>query len=340
MDARSEPEWSEEIDQADWIAHRLTGFAKIVTSIVPAGFEAYARVLHPVEVPHRGNGKLVRWGQVATWSGIPLHSGTQFHSIALPPTPPEGEPPWRGQGPREGSLYAADADRVAVLLREETTTPEQCWFCVWDGYGWANRIRFTSNGKPGERLPDPIPASVRDGRRVRLPHRGYFLYRGPVEAATALLHIADSEQTPNLWWPQDHAWCVAIELDLPWTYVGGSVQMIGRVLGDDRIEATAAAPDDPPNRIENWLRHLVEVAVDELIEHRRATIRTSRGTLEAFLELPGRFRTGELRTRTFGINGESGGSGTTPLRTSDDQQLQSTISFQLTRAVIQLAACA
>jgi len=36
--------WSSAIDQARWIAERLGSFAEGVTSVVPAGFDAYARI--------------------------------------------------------------------------------------------------------------------------------------------------------------------------------------------------------------------------------------------------------------------------------------------------------
>lgn len=35
-------------EPAQWVVIGLQGFAEKVTSVVPAGFEAYARVFHPV----------------------------------------------------------------------------------------------------------------------------------------------------------------------------------------------------------------------------------------------------------------------------------------------------
>ena len=55
----------------------------MVSSVVPAGFEAYARVLHPAEEPLHGGDRVVRWAEVAAWSGLPLRPGSQFHSIDL-----------------------------------------------------------------------------------------------------------------------------------------------------------------------------------------------------------------------------------------------------------------
>ena len=81
-----EPRWSIDVRQADWIAGRLTPWEGewAITIFVPAGFEAYARVLHPVDTPENGR-RLVRWADVAAWSGMPLRKDAQFHTIALPP---------------------------------------------------------------------------------------------------------------------------------------------------------------------------------------------------------------------------------------------------------------
>jgi hypothetical protein len=87
------------VHRADWIAARLAPWEDeyTITIVVPAGFEAYARVLHPVETPENGN-RLVRWADVAAWSAMPLRKDVQFHSIALPPTAPSGPPRTAAKG--------------------------------------------------------------------------------------------------------------------------------------------------------------------------------------------------------------------------------------------------
>ena len=51
--------------------------------------------------------------------------------------------------------------------------------------------------------------------------RNYLLFEGPIDAAGELggwvdpgRHTRSRAQLPNLWWPDDHAWCVASEIDL------------------------------------------------------------------------------------------------------------------------------
>jgi hypothetical protein len=71
------PRWSDDVGQAGWIAERLTPWEDEypVTIVVPAGFEAYARVLHPAATPDNGD-RLVRWAEVAaaSWRAARLRS--------------------------------------------------------------------------------------------------------------------------------------------------------------------------------------------------------------------------------------------------------------------------
>jgi hypothetical protein len=335
--------WSSDTHQADWIAPRLTPWDEHkITMVVPGGFEAYARVLHPAETPDHGD-RLVRWAEVAAWSGMPLRGDAQFHSVALPPTDPGGPPPYHSQGPDQGSLYAPDAEALAAILRDWTATPEDCWFCVWDGYGWgtASFSVLTATGQPptviDEERPDPVPGPVREGPRVHLPYRDYFLYQGPAETVAELASLDGTwGQCPNLWWPGDHAWCVASEIDLQWTYVGGSRGLIDAVLADDRIEALPAAPDDPVSRVEDWVTGWADQLVDELMARGAASVSTPCGSVDAWLRRPHGIRKGELRIEVAGRSGSSGSSVRPGLR-GNDEDLRREAHGCLTFAVLDLA---
>ncbi len=331
------------MDQADWIASRLTPWedGNAITIVVPAGFEAYARVLHPVETPEHGD-RLVRWADVAAWSGMPLRNDAQFHSIALPPTDPGGPPPYDSQGPLEGVLYLPDAEVLAAIGRDWTTTPEDCWFCVWDGYGWDSTgtvAVLTATGQPPEIIeeprPDPVPGPVREGPRVHLPYRDYFLFTGPVEAAVTLASLdGTGGQCPNIWWPADRAWCVASEIDLEWTYVGGPRGMIDAILADDRIEALPAAPNDPIGHVEDWVIAWADQLADGVMARGEASLRTPRGSVDAWLRRPHRLRPGELRIEVAGRSGH--GESSRPGLRGPDEVLRREVHDYLTIAVLDL----
>ncbi|MEV4538466.1 hypothetical protein AB0J82_32280 [Asanoa sp. NPDC049518] len=111
--------------------------------------------------------------------------------------------------PRQGSLPAAQADRLVRVLRRFTSTTD-CYFAVWDGFA---------------RSAVPPTATV------AMPERTMPLLRGPlVEAATVSMAVAPGDQSPSLWWPADRAWCVATDVDLTTTYVGGSQACVDAVV--------------------------------------------------------------------------------------------------------------
>jgi hypothetical protein len=340
---RNGPLWSTDVGQAHWIAGRLTPWEiYTATMVVPTGFAAYARVLHPIEAPE-GADRPVRWAEVAAWSGMPLRGDTQFHSVALPPTAP-GEPPPFSGSPREGGLYLPDAEVLAAIARDWTATPEDCWFCVWDGFGWdtaSELTAVTAAGEPHEiiqkRSRDPVPHAVRAGPRARLPNRNYLFYSGPAEAVVAPANLAGTRgQCANLWWPADRAWCVASEIDLMWTYVGGPRGLIDAVLADRRVEALPAAPDDPVSRVEDWVAGWAAELADGLLARGEAALSTPRGSIDAWLRRPSQLRDGEMRTRATGSRGGYTCS-RTHLGLRGDEQLRAELTHYLTYSVLDLA---
>ncbi len=76
-------DWSTTVEVADWIAQRLHPFdAHDVGSILPSGFPAYARILHPAS-RLKGNDEIkVRWAELAAWSGRVVHPQMQFETIS------------------------------------------------------------------------------------------------------------------------------------------------------------------------------------------------------------------------------------------------------------------
>ncbi len=238
----SEIEWSAATGEADWIGPRLAPFAGgTVASVVPGGFAAYARLLHPLHPRGDVRPPIVRWAQVAAWSGLTLTRHSQFLDIAVPEHPPSEPAPWDGEYPIDGSLPDPDATVLTELLAAHTPTPGRCWFCVWDGYGWLHaRPPAVADGTFD--APAVVHGQEPPGARVQLPGRSYLLHAGAVCDALALVDI--EQQTPNLCWPQDRSWCVATEIDDAYTYVAGSTALIDEVLADPRLEAQPVRLDD------------------------------------------------------------------------------------------------
>lgn len=239
---------SKRLEESDWILPRLSGYHS-VTSVVPDGFPAYVRILHPAR--SRRNAP-IRWAQIAGWSGRVMHRLAEFHRISNPLPAFGGEPePWDGH-PEAGNLAPEVMRELYATLRDYATSGV-CWFCLWDGYGWVQDRAATVTAYGAGVSPAPAPEhktryDFATAPRVSLPGRKYLLFEGPLEAAFNTDWSPGGSifsQSPNMFWPQDHSWCVASEIDLCATFLGGPVALANALIANPAFEAWRVEPTDP-----------------------------------------------------------------------------------------------
>ena len=235
-------EFVRDVSVADWVADRLAPWREwTLGMVVPRGYEAYARILHPPSLP---DGTPTTWGTVCAATGSEPHALMQWEHAG------EG---WPGTEPYIGSL---ESEPLALLGEGLAAyTRGWCYFALWDGFGWIP-------GSPGisfsdrHQVPSAFATDVLSGPRLRLPNRDYLLFRGQL---ADLLHLgwtypggADDLQSPNLMWPADRSWFVATEIDFDSTLVGGSEELVDELLATDALESwrvdVSDALDRPPLR--------------------------------------------------------------------------------------------
>jgi hypothetical protein len=179
---------------ADWIARSELPWQRLV-GFGPAGFDAYAR---PRFLPD-------------------------------PTRPGQDENAPAGEGRRSDQLPA-----LFEVLAAHTTTPDDCYFCVWEGYAAS---------------PTAAPP------QVVVPHRAYWLFRGPLADVGTWDTAAGWPRRCRLGqveaafaWPADRAWCVAHDVDPHWAGIGGTGALIAALATDRRLDAVAADPtQDQPS---------------------------------------------------------------------------------------------
>ena len=160
----------------------------------------------------------VRWSTVAGWNGRTVHPQMQFWRIAKLSEPHGRTPSW-GSIPGDGQFSSEDCREIAELLHGYTSTPNRCYYCVWEGFGFFDQSLYGS-------------------ARVRVPHRDYLLFSGHIDAIMSFWEPELRwDQSPNIWWPEDRAWCVATEIYSDSTYIGGSVECIERIVNSPDLEA-------------------------------------------------------------------------------------------------------
>lgn len=167
------------------------------------------------------------WSEIAARNGTNVHPSMQlsgltgsYHYLD------HGQPGVYDWPPSEGSLLADTAAPLATVLGRHTVTPSRCWFAVWTGYGRSTR------------------EELREAPRFTLPNREYLLLEGPLQAATESTNRASVwHQSANIWWPEDHAWCVASEIDLNTTYIACGEACRDDILASPDLEAFEVKPD-------------------------------------------------------------------------------------------------
>ena len=206
-----------DLSPARWIVESLTDFAKSVNSLVPRGFEGYVRVFHPAQL----NGRSVSWAEIAAANGKEPHAGMQLNALTGLDDR-DVQPGVFDCSPEEGDLPTDLRRPIVDVLGGHTATADRCWFAYWYGWGgfqpqWGNPPTFAT------------------------PGREYMLFAGSVDAALDEPYDFRS-QSPSIWWPDDHAWCVATEIDLRTTYIGCSNACRVELLARPELEAYEIDP--------------------------------------------------------------------------------------------------
>jgi len=259
----TELELQSDVGPSDWILPQLLptvisgGDGTPVGGIVPMGFPAYVRVLHPAGTG--GREPPVRWREMAAANGRTYHPLMQWEQIREPD--PEALGLGRISDPSTGTLEPEQCQVLYAALEGWTSTPGACWIGIWSGFGSlyapsgrsASIARFQRPGHDEERADAELDAlvasweeaaeAVKRAPGFHHPGREYLLAKGPCSAICLLgeppLHV-----TPSLVWPEDHAWVVGSEIDFDSTLVAGSRQCVDALLREERLETVEVGSDD------------------------------------------------------------------------------------------------
>lgn len=217
---------------ADWFLDQLGSWEPphlTVGSLVPTGFEAVARVLHPWDDGDVGDPPL-RWSAVAAADGF-----DNLNDFAAADAFREF-PGTKSLGTHQhiGRLDNLTAGAISSLLELSTTTPADVHVAVWEGWG----------DVPVQQFPGAAQFST--------PWRTHFVLSGPLDCVTRPFGVSRlGSPLSGMWWPADHAWFVMTEIDFAWTFVAGSTMLIDQILAHPDLEATRSSFDNPANRPEN-----------------------------------------------------------------------------------------
>ncbi|MBF4609590.1 hypothetical protein [Curtobacterium sp. VKM Ac-1393] len=136
--------------RGDWLLARAGTFAT-VGGAAGTGFEAYARILHPVSADREDRSIVDEWGghpdvesavwpwaEVATRTGKTMHPLVQWRSLTGRADESDQvlEDGWRVQAPDEGWFEPTLLAALTEHLAEATSTPDGLVGAIWDGWGY------------------------------------------------------------------------------------------------------------------------------------------------------------------------------------------------------------
>lgn len=163
-------QWTSDVTPGDWLRERIVDAdwqpPYSMHMVVPRGFEAYARILHPATrdrpvgqpwppLPYDQHAtewaafsaaqpevdtEHVRWGEVARTFGTRLHGTSQWGRLVGYTDPynndaVEDAAGWRYNDPEQGRLDPATLATTAHILAAHTGTPDTGYIAMWEGWG-------------------------------------------------------------------------------------------------------------------------------------------------------------------------------------------------------------
>jgi hypothetical protein len=220
----------------------------------------------------RAYGELMGWAGKALWATLVAQAdGRPVDWEQIGPQPVLTAEDMQRLGsqqkdPARGELADWALTALCDVLARHTTTPQTCYFAVWQGWGWQhddnNTGVFSSSATayyaPGGVTPDvqpprPAPAEWQldlTGPTFSLPpDRTYYLFEGHIDAAVRIGDWVNRDffipRSPNFFWLADHTWCLATEIDDDSTFIGGTPELIDELCTSQLVESLEISPDAP-----------------------------------------------------------------------------------------------
>ncbi|MDI9979426.1 hypothetical protein [Rhodococcus sp. IEGM 1307] len=212
-----------DVSAGTWVDESLKRFAidhraGLVGQVVPPEFDAYARIFHPAHRrtgPSAGQREPITWHAVAAANERTAHPLMEWEFLLPTPAARKGQPGLWDEAPIPGELTGPTAEALIGVLANFTTTPDQCWYAIWEGSTLLDDVRENAG-------------------LLQAGNMAMFLLTDSITAAGTQFRNLLS---PNLWWPDDRAWCVATDIDLMASYVGASTECVHAITNCSDLEA-------------------------------------------------------------------------------------------------------
>lgn len=214
--------WPDGPEEGLWI--EVSDSLNRVAGFVPATFEAYARIYHPLHVRRPGwhpHGRVLRWYEVAELEGTVMHPQIQIPELLGIDNSKRESIRLKGVEVVYHRPSDQDWDAVGRILRRHTASPTFL-IGMWEGSG--------------------VPEQARHQTPLELPHRRFYLVELPFErwSTNSIIGRYDA----SLFWPNDRSWFANTDIDAGSTYVGGTAEAIAEIVESPDLESVEADLED------------------------------------------------------------------------------------------------
>lgn len=226
-------------DVRDRFRARRTGIS-LVTDLVPAGFESYCKILHPIYMDPSIQDPDINWDESMNQGSAEelgriesiLH-GSKLVGVSADPDKQYPRIRWKELAGRFQIPYGpAITDKTFLNHFSGSSWPR---FLFAPEEGDLNLIQFRT-----------LAQAIRDFSRNEFCYFYYdllatenfndWLFEGNLARLEELSDLK-VRTTPTYWWPKDRSWCVCTDYDLPFTFVGGPENLIEIICKNNLLES-------------------------------------------------------------------------------------------------------
>lgn len=201
-----------------------------VSNCLPAKFSAYCKLFHPVYVDPEIEDESISWDRWAKQHGI---LGSVLDAVDR--IVPGRRILWNELAKRYRLSYQAELNEHSFTAR-------------FADRSWPRYLLGPDEGTLDREMCETL-VSILDS--IIEPQRCFFsygglsvrsleprLYEGDLRDVLGFLEPNDDLcSTPEYWWPEDRAWCVCTDWDLPFSLIGGPQLLIDQIVSDTVLEA-------------------------------------------------------------------------------------------------------
>lgn len=150
-------------------------------------------------------------------------------------------------GELKNSVYSEfDFERLVLILKDYTDTPDECFAAIWNGFGWNFEKNYPYLFQKKKKV---FSRKLFRGREFNyffeIPNREYYLLKCSLFDTLKIGNTLEDYfycEPANMLWPKDRKWFVANEIDFDVALIGGSETLINEIEGNSNFVTERFTP--------------------------------------------------------------------------------------------------